>query len=145
MSLDHLYVLFVLPRWFSGKESTCQCRRSGFNPWVRKIPWRRKWQPTPVFLPEKSHGVHVAWRATVHAFLVVQSCSTLCNSMNCPGNFPGKNTGVGCHFLLWGIFLTQGSNLSLLCLLHWQAIFASVPPVKPVNKGAWQVTVHGVD
>ena len=35
----------------------------------------------------------------------------------CPWNFPGKNTGVGCHFLLWGIFLTQGSNL---CLLHWQ-------------------------
>ena len=28
----------------------------GFNPWVRKFPWRRKWQPTPVFLPEKSHG-----------------------------------------------------------------------------------------
>ena len=28
-----------------------QCRRPGFNPWVRKIPWRRKWQPTPVFLP----------------------------------------------------------------------------------------------
>ena len=28
----------------------------GFNPWVCKIPWRRKWQPTPVFLPEKSHG-----------------------------------------------------------------------------------------
>ena len=33
-----------------------QCRRSGFNPWVGKIPWRRKWQPTPVFLPGKSHG-----------------------------------------------------------------------------------------
>ena len=32
------------------------CRRSGFNPWFRKIPWRRKWQPTPVFLSEKSHG-----------------------------------------------------------------------------------------
>ena len=31
-------------------------RRHGFNPWVGKIPWRRKWQPTPVFLPEKSHG-----------------------------------------------------------------------------------------
>ena len=29
--------------------------RHGFNPWVRKIPWQRKWQPTPVFLPEKSH------------------------------------------------------------------------------------------
>ena len=37
--------------------------------------------------------------------------------------FPGKNTGVGCHFLLRGISLTQGSNLCLLCLLHWQAQF----------------------
>ena len=37
-------------------EPACQCgrlRRCRFNPWVRKTPWRRKWQPTPVFLPEK--------------------------------------------------------------------------------------------
>ena len=46
----------------SGKDSTCQCRklrkrrRHRFNPWVRTIPWRRKWKPTPVFLPGKSHG-----------------------------------------------------------------------------------------
>ena len=40
----------------AGKESACQCRIHGFDPWVRKIPWRRKWQPTPVFLPGKSHG-----------------------------------------------------------------------------------------
>ena len=45
-----------LPRWFSGKESFCQCRRHGFHPWSRKIPWRRKRQPTPVFLSGKSHG-----------------------------------------------------------------------------------------
>ena len=41
------------------KESACQCRRLGrlgFNLWVREIFWRRKWQPTPVFLPGKSHG-----------------------------------------------------------------------------------------
>ena len=44
------------------KESTCnagnclQCRRWRFDPWVRKIPWRRQWQPTPVFLPGESHG-----------------------------------------------------------------------------------------
>ena len=44
-----------LPKWLSGKESACQCRRH-FDPWVGKIPWRRKWQPTPVFLPGKSHG-----------------------------------------------------------------------------------------
>ena len=44
-----------LPRWLSGKESACQCRRLGFYPWVGKIPWRRKWQLTPVFLPGRSH------------------------------------------------------------------------------------------
>ena len=33
-----------------------QCRRPGFDPWVRKIPWRREWQPAPVFLPGESHG-----------------------------------------------------------------------------------------
>ena len=44
-----------LPWWLSGKEFACQCQRCGFNPRVRKILWRRKWQPTPVFLPGKSH------------------------------------------------------------------------------------------
>ena len=42
--------------WLNGKESDCQCRRCGFDSWVEKIPWRRKWLPTPVFLPGKSHG-----------------------------------------------------------------------------------------
>ena len=43
-------------RWLSGKACACQCRRHRFHPWVRKILWRRKWQPTPVFLPGESHG-----------------------------------------------------------------------------------------
>jgi len=41
------------------KEPACQCRRHkrcGFHPWVRKVPWRRAWQPTPVLLPGESHG-----------------------------------------------------------------------------------------
>ena len=48
--------------WLNGKESTCyagehlQCRRCKFSPWEGKIPCRRKWQPTLVFLPGKSHG-----------------------------------------------------------------------------------------
>ena len=44
----------------------------------------------------------------------------------------GKNTGVGCHALLWGIFLTQGSNLHLMSLLHGQVgSFPLAPPRKP--------------
>ena len=39
-----------------GLSPTCQCRRCRLHPWVKKILWRRKWQPTPVFLPGKSHG-----------------------------------------------------------------------------------------
>ena len=50
--VPYLYTGF--PDGASGKESACQCRRykrHRFDPWVRKIPWRRKWKPTPVFLP----------------------------------------------------------------------------------------------
>jgi len=47
------------PLGTGGKEPACQCirhKRYGFDPWVRKIPWRRAWQPIPVFLPGESHG-----------------------------------------------------------------------------------------
>ena len=55
--------------------SVClECRRPGFNPWVRKIPWRRKWQPTPVFLPGESQD-RGAWWAAV--FGVAQSWTRL--------------------------------------------------------------------
>ena len=47
---------YGLPRWLSSTESAHQCRRGGFNPRVGKFPWRRKWQPTPVFLSGESHG-----------------------------------------------------------------------------------------
>ena len=51
---------FFLILDFSGgsdcKVSCLQCGRPGFDPWVRKILWRREWQPTPVLLPGKSHG-----------------------------------------------------------------------------------------
>ena len=57
-----------------------------------------------------------------------QSCLTLFDPMDCspPGSsvhgmVPGRSTGVGCHALLQGIFLIQGSNPQLRWLLHWQA------------------------
>ena len=57
--LSSHYLLHGLPVWYSGKECTCQCRklkRRRFDPCVWKIPWRRKWQPASVFLPEKFQG-----------------------------------------------------------------------------------------
>ena len=53
-NVHHVYVGF--PWWFSGKRIWLPNRRCGFDPWVGKIPWRMKWQPTPEFLPGKSHG-----------------------------------------------------------------------------------------
>ena len=53
------------------KESACNAGEPGFHSWVRKIPWRRIWQTTPVFLPEESQG---NWQATV--FMVSQSDMT---------------------------------------------------------------------
>ena len=68
--------------------------------------------------------------------LVTWSCPTLCDPMDCSlpgfcvrGNSPGKNTGIGCHALLQGIFLTQGSNSGLP---HCRYSLLSKPPEKPL-------------
>ena len=53
-----------LPRWLRGKESTCQCKRRGFDSWVRKILWRGKWQTFLVFLLEISMN-RGAWQAII--------------------------------------------------------------------------------
>ena len=53
------YLIHLKVPLASGKEPACQCKRRmrlGFNPWVEKIPWRRTWQPTPIFLPGESLG-----------------------------------------------------------------------------------------
>ena len=51
-----------LPRWLSDKRILLQCRKHGFDPWVRKTSWRRKWLPIPMFLPGKCM-IRVAWWA----------------------------------------------------------------------------------
>ena len=54
--LSNFYFYPSMP-WASLMVKIClQCKRPGFNPWVRKIPWKREWQPTPVFLPGEPHG-----------------------------------------------------------------------------------------
>ena len=57
--LTYVHKLWGFPGGTSSKEPACQCRkykRCKFDPWVRKISWRRSWQPVPVFLPGESHG-----------------------------------------------------------------------------------------
>ena len=59
---------------------------------------------------------------SVHVYAQSLSCiQFFVTSLLCPWDFAGKKTGVGCHFLLQGIFPTKELNLSLLCLLHWHA------------------------
>ena len=62
---------------------------------------------------------HHAYVLSHVQLFVTKDCNPSSSSVR--GIFQAKNTGVGCRFLLQGIFPTQGSNLSLLCLLHWQA------------------------
>ena len=61
-----------------------------------------------------------------------------------PWDSPGTNTGVGCHVLLQGIFLTQGSNSSLLSLLHWQAA-SSAGSRWEAQKGPYLTSNTGTD
>ena len=81
--------------------------------------------------------------------LVIQSCLTLQplgvypTRLLCPWDFPGKNTGVGCHSHLQGIFQTQGSNPRLLLLLHWQAdSLPTEPPGKPLGRSCPECCIN---
>ena len=86
---------YITKHYILIKKICLQCRTPSFNPWVGKIPQRRKWQPLQHSFLESSMD-RGAWRATVH------------------GIFPGKDTGAGGHFPPQGIFLTQRLNPDLL-------------------------------
>ena len=111
-----------LPRWLSGKEPICQCRRRrwyGFDPWDRKIPWRRKQQPTPVFFLENLMG-RGAWWATVHG---VAKRQTRLSSTRCPSRprwllHRGREQGE----VMWTRPLVQ----------HGQQFWASLLTVCPI-------------
>ena len=69
------------PKWLRGKESDCQARDIGFNPWVGKIPWKRKWRPTPVFFPgqtrvQRSLVGYSPWALSVRRDFVIEHALT---------------------------------------------------------------------
>ena len=107
--------------------------------WVQQdIPycWIYTWSRYNQYLADGHIGFLIYWMKAVMIAMSLQSCPTLCDPMDgslpgsvCPWDFPGKNTGVGCHGFLQGIFPIQGSNLHLLCLQHWQV--GSLPIVPP--------------
>ena len=102
--------IYRLARWLNNNESTCQCKRHkrrGFIPWVRKIPWRRDWLPTPVLIgfPRGS-----------------DSKESACNVGDL-GSISGLGRSLGGG---------HGNPLQYSCLKN------------PLDRGAWQATVHGV-
>ena len=132
----------MLPSCAIGKEPACQSRRPKrcrFYPWVGKIPWRRAWQPTPVFLPGESRGQrsltgYSPWGhkeldmteqqqqpplyGCAPVCLFAQSCPTVCNPMDCSP--PG--------FSVHGILQAR--------ILEWVAVSfsrGSDPWIKPVS------------
>ena len=148
------YGLNIGPKGFpgstSGKGPACQSRtlkKHGFNPWIGKIPWRRAWQPTPVLLPEESHG-QMGWWATVYRVIKnwtqlkrfsTRSClefgvfldfpggsgikESACNGGH-PGSIPGlgRSPGEG-----------NGNPLQYSYLEN------------PMDGRVWQATLHGVE
>ena len=149
-----------LPRWHSGKESIRQCRRLWFNPWVGKILWSRKWQPTPVFLPGKSHGQRslvscssvsewvsqlslsyvlifaTPWTAAQQASLSITNSRSLFKPMSIKLVMPSNHL-ILCHPLLLppSIFpsIRVFTNESALCI-RWPKYWSFSFSIRPFNE-----------
>ena len=107
LACAYVCVCVGLPWWLRWQRICLQCRRPGFNPWLGKIPWRREWQPTPVFLPgefpgQRSLGGYSPWgvakRRTQlsnqhpHTYMYAIGSVSLENSNTLPYSYPTSNT-----------------------------------------------------
>ena len=136
-----LNTLYGLPLWLSGKESAWQCRKYRFDLWVEKILWRMKWQPTPVFLPEKSHWQRIlvghrpkCHRRAGHHLVTISSVQSLSRVQFFVTPQTAARQASLCTsnshslFKLMSIELVMPSNQLILChpLLLLPSIFASI-------------------
>ena len=116
-----------------GKESVCKAgdKRSRFDPWVRKIPWRRAWQPTPVFLPGESYGQRRLGLQTIGSQRVRHDWN----------NWPQTHTSNPIMRASWPNYIHKAPSLKIsshaMCMLscfsrirpfatHWTAVGSSV-------------------
>ena len=109
------------PWWLSWETICLQCGRPRFNPWVGQIRQRRKWQPTPIFLPRKSHGQRslVGYSPWGHFLLLTAPHITLshCNNLNPDTFLPSVNNNVLHNCLtLTKHLLTPHDNLQEILL-----------------------------
>ena len=134
-------MLGELPRLFRGKESTSQCKRPGYSPWARKIPWREHGSPLQYSYRENSmesgdwwavvHGGHKVnkqeqiYRGTCS---VTQSCPTLCNPWTAARQAPLSFTISQSLLKPMSIELVMPSNYLILCrpLLLLPSIFPNI-------------------
>ena len=152
--LTSLFLGFIIPWWLSWSKTTttknpaCQCRRwkrPGFDPWVRKNPWRRAWQPTPVFLPRKFHGqrsladyspwAHEELDMTEHTYMhththTLAHTHTHTHTHLHPDSSPFQTS----HRALPGIFFLLG---------HWKTSIVLKDQVPNLPLGASQEESHG--
>ena len=157
---------YGLPRWRSGKESTCQyrrCKRCRFNSWVGKIPWNRKWQPAPVFLPGKFPWTGEPGRLQSMGLKELDTTDHVCtHKLNIPLIF--FNAYHSWRIIKSNIFRKQTGSIHISndkWYLHQRmGMFVATKrlylgeengnPLRyscletPMNRGVWWATVHGV-
>ena len=119
------------PGGANGKESAYQCRRCKgcrFDPWFGKIPWRRKWHPTPVTLPWKSHGQRIWWSIV---YGLQKSQAWLCNWTHTPSLFfthSPVNGHLAC-FYVWAIINSTAMNIGVHASFQIRVLSRYMPRV----------------
>ena len=134
-------------QWAIGMD-TLTSSHLGHLSWATAWPWSARLliptNDTPASRPAHFWSIHPSAEYNTVLCCVCQVAGVISDSLRprglqlaslfCPWNSPGKNTGVGCHFLLQGVFLIWGSNPHLLYLLHWQASSLTTSIIKTCYK-----------
>ena len=133
--------LCLATRWHSGKESPCQCRRCNrcrFDPWVGKIPWSRRRQPTPVFMPGKFHG-----QRSLAGYSLL-GCRVR-HDWACMRARAHTHTHTHTHTLwIWEMQTSQAPTQTTACVLYVQLLHSCLTLSNTMNCSPPGTFVHGI-